>query len=59
MVRGVRSEDGDCVAGRESIDSGLVGFRVANVAFGICVEGCVEAVVYLADILVEMFAFTL
>lgn len=56
-VRRVRGEDCDCVAGREGVDGGLVGSRVAVGVGGERVEGRVEVVVDLGDVAVEMGAW--
>lgn len=58
VVRGIRGEDGDGVAGLEQVDGGLVGVGVDLVVGGEGVEGGVEVVVDLGDVFVEMLAYT-
>lgn len=57
VVRCVWCEDRDCGTGGEGVNGGLVCFRVAFVVGRIRVEGCVETVVDLGDVFVEMFAW--
>lgn len=59
VVRGIRGEDGDGVAGLEQVDGGLVGVGVDLVVGGEGVEGGVEVVVDLGDVSVEMLAYRL
>lgn len=56
-VSRVRGEDCDGIAGAEGVDSGLVGIGIDLVVGRERVEGGVEVVVDLLDVLVEMFAW--
>lgn len=56
VVGWVGSEDGNGIAGGEGIDGALVGFGVALVVFGKAVEGSVETIVDVGDILGQMLA---
>ena len=56
VVRCVWREDRDCVAGGERVDGGLVGIGVDFVVGWVGGEGCVEAVVELRDVFMQMFA---
>src|SRR5450759_645966 len=49
-------EDRDGITGRKSINGSLIRIWVANIAFRISIEGDIEAVVDLVDVLFEMFA---
>ena len=54
-MRTVRREDRNCATLRKIIDGGLVGVRVCRVVCGIRFEGDVEAVIDVADVLLEVF----
>jgi len=54
VVSGVGGEDGDGIAWAECVDGGLVGIWVALVVCRKGVEGCVEVVVDVGDVLVQM-----
>jgi hypothetical protein len=56
-VSGVWGEDCDGIAWAEGIDGGLVGIGIDLVVGWERVEGGVEVVVDLLDVLVEMFAW--
>lgn len=57
VVRRVGREDRDGIAGREGVDGGFVGFRVAGGGVGgEGGEGSVEIVVDVADVLLEVRA---
>jgi hypothetical protein len=56
-VCGVGREDCDGVAGRQCIDRGFVGVGVHLVVCGVGLEGGVETVVELCDILMQMLAW--
>ena len=53
----VWSEDCDGVAGREGVDGGFVGVGVDFVVCGEGGEGCVEAIVELCDVFVQMLTW--
>jgi hypothetical protein len=57
VVSRVWSEDGDGVAGLETVNGGLVGIGIYGVVVGEGVEGGVEVVVDLADVLMKMLAY--
>jgi len=57
VVGGVWREDRDGVAGGERVDCGLVGMGVDGVVGGVRGEGCVEVVVELGYVFVEVFAW--
>lgn len=57
VVSGVGCEDGDGVAGGEGVDGCLVGVCIALVVGGERVEGGVEVVVGLGDVLLEVLAW--
>jgi hypothetical protein len=54
VVRGVRGEYGDGVAGGERVDGGFVGFRIDLVVGRVRGEGGVEVVVDERDVFVEV-----
>ena len=56
-MRCVWREDRDGVAGGEGVDCGLVGMGVDGVVGGVRGEGCVEVVVELGYVFVEVFAW--
>ena len=57
VVGCVWREDRDGVAGGERVDCGLVGMGVDGVVGGVRGEGCVEVVVELGYVFVEVFAW--
>lgn len=57
IVSCVWCENGDGISRRERINCSFVCFRVANIIGGIGVEGDVEVVVDLGDVLVEMLTW--
>lgn len=56
VMCGVGGENGDCAARCQSINGRLVRVAVTNVTLGVRLEGNVEAVVDLGDVLLQMFA---
>jgi hypothetical protein len=57
VVRSVRGEDRDGVAGGEGVDSGFVGGGVADIVRRVGVEGGIQVVVGLRDVFEEVFAW--
>jgi hypothetical protein len=57
VVGCVWREDCYCVAGGEGVDCGFVGVWVAGGVGGVGGEGCVEIVVELGDVLVQVFTW--
>lgn len=53
----VGREDGDGAPGSEGIDSSLVGVRIPLVILGVRIEGYVEIVVDLRDVLMQVISY--
>lgn len=56
VVSGIGGEDGDGITWGEGIDGFLVGFCVSLIVCWVGIEGCVEVVVDVCDVLGEMLA---